>query len=158
MTWLSTSEPLRDYESGFTFVGVLLLVMALALFVSALFLAIPPSESTRQVQLTMLRADLLQGAIRKYKLQNANSAPASLSNLVISTGTPCTVDTNSTHSTYRSLQGWCGPYLDLPIASAPNEFQTDGWGVLFSYNGINLISCGPNRVCGDSDDLTFNNF
>ena len=143
---------------GFTFIGLILVITTLALITAALYLAIPPSESVRQSQATMVQASLIEAAIKKYKLGNAGLAPATLSNLVTTTGAPCTVVTNSSSSNYRNLVGWCGPYLDQPIASSPNAYQTDGWGVLFRYDGVTLKSCGPDRTCGNSDDLTFTNF
>jgi type II secretory pathway pseudopilin PulG len=158
MTSLSVSKhDLRD-QAGFSFVGIMLIVLAMGLFTSALFLAIPPSDSARNSQITLQRAANLEQALKKYKRENSNTAPVHLSDLLTTTGVACTVDTNPASSTYKNRKGWCGPYLDQPIASDVNGYQTDGWGVLFTYDGVNLKSCGPDRTCGNGDDLTFHDF
>ena len=143
-------------DQGFTFLGLILVVMIMAVFAAAFFIAIAPSDSTRDAQVTMQRADALRAGLRKFKLHNARTAPANLSKLIVTTGVACTVDTNTGSSTYKQLKGWCGPYLDQALSG--DGYQTDGWCVLFEYDGVTLKSCGPNRTCGNGDDVTYTDF
>jgi competence protein ComGC len=145
-------------QAGFSFVGMILIIFALSVFTSALFLAIPQSNSGRDSQTTFNRAIVLQAAIKKFKLQHAGALPATLNDLVSASGAPCTVDTTPSSSTYKQLLGWCGPYIDRPLNGAALVYQIDGWGVSFQYNGISLSSCGPDRICGNSDDIQFHDF
>ncbi len=145
-----------DDQDGFTLLSVLMIILAMGLFSAGLFVSIAPSIKAQQVSLTYQRADVLQAAIRKYKLHNPG-APTTLTDLVVATATPCTVDGNTASATYRSLRGWCGPYVDQTM-TVTNDYQTDGWGKPFTYNQVTIVSCGPNLACGDSDDISFNNF
>jgi type II secretory pathway pseudopilin PulG len=156
MTSLLTSSA-RKNQNGFTFVGLILIIISLSLFSAAIFFAIPPSASTRSVQITEESGATLVVALKKYKRDN-KQLPPSLAGLVTTSGTPCVIDTAPASSTYKQLSGWCGPYLDLAIASDPGGYQRDGWGVNFSYDGINLKSCGPDLTCGTADDIVFQGF
>src|ERR1700722_1523371 len=118
-------------QRGFGFIAMVFTLMGLAVLSAAIFLAFPPSESERGVRVTMQRADVLQAAIRKYKAQNATTAPNVLTDLVNTTGVPCAPDTSPSSSTYRSLKGWCGPYVDQMFTGTADEYLYDGWGLLF---------------------------
>lgn len=153
----NSSDKSPDISSmGFTLISVLLIILAMGAFSTALFVSIAPSIKAGQVSLTYQRADVLQAAIKVYKMHNP-SAPLTLGALVTPTATPCSVDINTASATYRKLRGWCGPYVDQTIA-AVSDFQIDGWGTIFQYNQVTIVSCGPNFVCGDGDDIIFNNF
>jgi type II secretory pathway pseudopilin PulG len=145
-------------SKGFTMVGLIAIILLLAAFTSAIYIVSGPSDLTRSVAVTMSRGHALELAIRHFKINFDGVVPVLLSNLVTTTGAPCAPDSNPNSSTYKQLKGWCGPYLDQPLASDANAYQTDGWGVNFSYNGVNLKSCGPDRTCGNADDLSFANF
>ena len=143
-------------ESGFSLMTMLIVVLAMGLFSFGLFVSMAPAIRTGQIELTYQRGQALEAALKKYKTNNP-AAPATLNNLTTSTGTPCTMDTNLASSTYRKYRGWCGPYIDQDITSV-NKYQFDGWGKVFQYNTTSLFSCGVNTICGDSDDISFNNF
>jgi len=50
--------------------------------------------------------------------------------------------------------GWRGPYIDASIS----DWNKDAWGSSFVYSSSarTLVSCGENKICGDSDDITVN--
>ena len=108
----------------------------------------------------MNKAAVLRAAINAYVLNHGGASgtnPPTLSSLVTTDGVACTTDNTAAHSTYLTLQGWCGPYIDQIFTQALNDYETDGWGTLFQYNNSTAVikSCGPNRTCGDSDDISF---
>lgn len=140
-------------EKGMTFFTVLFLTLFLGLSVSVALLSIESVQVTTQSHESLLKLTALSQAIAHYKKDNGGTAPTSLDDLVTPTGSACAIDTDSSSSTYRQFQGWCGPYVDQPIEQAPQLFKTDAWGEIIEYTGSALKSCGPNLVCGDGDDI-----
>ncbi len=135
--------------------GMLQVVMLLLMFSAGLGVSValldPGADSGAQ-ELTVRRADAIKEAVTKWKSNNSGN-PASLDALVIQGSQPaCAPDTNSSSGTFRQLRGWCGPYLARDISDL---FKMDGWGSAFVYNGTSLTSCGPNRTCGDADDVAY---
>jgi type II secretory pathway pseudopilin PulG len=145
-------------EKGFSFLTVLVVVLMLSMLTGSLFLLTGPAQSVGQSDVTFQRVDVLQSALRLYKVHHANTAPATLDALVTLTGAACTMNTTVGSPGYRKLQGWCGPYVNVVFTQDSNQFKTDGWGTLFQYDTVTLRSCGPDRTCGNADDLTFNSF
>jgi type II secretory pathway pseudopilin PulG len=145
-------------EAGMSLLTLVVVIMMFAGFTAATMLAIRPADNNRRMQETTQKADILIKAIKRYKDTNANTAPTSLSQLVTTTGIPCLLDDTVTSPHYQTVQGWCGPYVDQPItvsSSSSNDYQTDGWGTAFQYSGAILKSCGPDKICGTIDDITF---
>lgn len=129
---------------------MMLIILTAGLGVS-LALLDPAADSQNQAK-TAERVDAIKAAVAKWKANNSGS-PASLDALVIQGTQPaCAPDTNSSSATFRQLRGWCGPYMDRDVGDL---FKMDGWGSSFVYNGTNLTSCGPNRTCGDADDVVY---
>ena len=150
------TSPSRS-EGGFSLLVVVVIIFSLGAFAATVFLAIAPSQATRATDVTFQRADVLKAAIAKYK-DNNGAVPATLQNLVTTTGMACSVNTDTVSANYRKMVGWCGPYVDLPVANAAAEFRTDGWGTAFQLTATELRSCGPDKTCGNTDDLTFTGF
>ena len=143
----------KKSQSGFAlFLVLVLMVIASIASLSGSILQTPMKE-TRAMKATNDKRDVLLTAIARFKSDNGGSAPATLDELVTTTGTPCAADNNPLSATYRQLQGWCGPYVDRIFTGAPDEYKTDGWGVTFSYDGATLTSCGQDKTCGNGDDL-----
>jgi prepilin-type N-terminal cleavage/methylation domain-containing protein len=48
--------------------------------------------------------------------------------------------------------GWRGPYVTLTDA----DWNRDGWGTAIDYSAATrtIKSCGPNKTCGDADDIS----
>jgi type II secretory pathway pseudopilin PulG len=141
--------------------GILLLILATTavIFITAMLV---PTISNRQSRETVLKGKSLRLAITAYQASHGGSAgayPGNLSALVINDNNPkdCTPDNSTASATYMTLQGWCGPYLDQRIVENAEDYRTDGWATQFQYNPSTgaISSCGPNRTCGDADDLTF---
>jgi prepilin-type N-terminal cleavage/methylation domain-containing protein len=51
-------------------------------------------------------------------------------------------------------RGWRGPY----VTNTDPAWNQDAWGTVFQYNAGagTLRSCGPDRTCGNADDITIN--
>jgi SNF family Na+-dependent transporter len=148
-------------DAGMSLFTLVIIIFMFASFTAATMLAMRPANNGRQTQETLTKADILQAALKKYKATNAGTPPATLNQLVTTTGTACVLDENTVSSHYQTVQGWCGPYVDQPNNSstgASNDFQTDGWGTTFQYTGTLLTSCGPDKTCGTTDDIKFSNF
>jgi type II secretory pathway pseudopilin PulG len=148
-------------EAGFSLLSLVFLILVLSFAGIAITVVLLPSALTRQSRETVDRAAELRVGILAYAFSHGGiggtHAP-SLDALVTTDGVACAMDLVPTDTTYLTLQGWCGPYVDQSILQSLSNFKTDGWGTLFNYaSGTTVItSCGPNRTCGDSDDITFN--
>ena len=139
--------------------AILLLSVGTVLVLSVL----TPGNSTVQNRTTTEKGNNLREGISRYKANHIVLAtkPGNLDALItddaLAIGACAFQNNTGVPTTYLTLQGWCGPYVDLPFAEDPNSFKTDGWGTAFSYTTATdvLKSCGPNRACGDADDITF---
>lgn len=140
-------------QTGQSFLTFVALVAFLGIATSISYVAFSPIESTDNLAETRLKIEKLQQAIIIYRGDNGGSAPSGLADLMTSPGGGCSVDTNPSSSTYRQKQGWCGPYLDQVFRQKGIDYQTDGWGTVFLYNGSVIRSCGSNRICNDGDDI-----
>jgi type II secretory pathway pseudopilin PulG len=142
--------------SGFGLVSLMLVILVLSIAAITVMAWIAPSLATRQRLDTESRGKALRVGIDRYIADNGSS-PGSFDNL-LNPGTACGINT-AVNPPVRS--GWCGPYIEPLIANAVNDYgqdyKKDGWGVEFWYNstGNALKSCGPDRSCGNSDDLSF---
>ncbi|MGZ3711942.1 MAG: hypothetical protein ACXVBE_09300 [Bdellovibrionota bacterium] len=142
----------NDSESGLGLISVVFLLATLTLAVSVAVISVQPTNSADAAAKTMSKMDVIGAAIVRYRSYSGTN-PASVDALVTPPSPPtppCTADVNPASPTFRQLRGWCGPHLDVDIASS---YKSDGWGVALVYNGTNLRSCGPNRICGDGDDI-----
>jgi len=148
-------------ESGFGLLSLVFMILTLGIGAITIMTMINPSTLTRQNRDTTEKARVLRAAIQSYQFSHGGvggTNPMNLDALAATDGSgACTMDNDPTHVTYLFLQGWCGPYVDQVFAQNLNDFKTDGWGTVFSYNNVTAVitSCGPNSNCGDGDDLTF---
>lgn len=148
-------------SEGFGFLGLVLAILLASISSVTIVALVRTSESSRHVQSTVARAKTLREGISNYQRSHGGATtgtyPATLTALVVSDGVPCTLDNTPTNvNTYRTLQGWCGPYSDQAVAENADEYRTDGWGSFFTIAAGVLRSCGPDRTCGNGDDLVFN--
>ena len=141
-------------EEGFGFASLIILISFLALSSAMVFTMMTPITGNGSVDQTFQKMGVVQTAIAKYRLDHAGAPPNQLDDLVNAVAPPCTVDTNTSSSTYRKLQGWCGPYINQGFVQNPTDFKTDSWGTVLQYDKVNVKSCGPNKICGDADDLS----
>lgn len=145
-------SPLSN-QRGFSFLSVTVLLVFLSLSSSLVLTMLSPITASGSVEDTLKKMDKIKNAIAVYKSQHAGLPPNTLDELVVAQTPSCAPDTNSANSTYRTLQGWCGPYLDKSFTNS-SEFKQDAWGSILQYDKINLKSCGPSQVCGDGDDIS----
>jgi hypothetical protein len=152
---LHSSKTSRD---GFGMIAVMITILLVGLAAVGIIQLINPALMTRNGRLTVDRMELIKSAVAKYKVNHGGSTqPTSLDHLVTTDGgAACALDNSTTSATYKTLQGWCGPYIDVTFSENSTEFKTDAWGTVFSWTSGTgtLRSCGSNRTCGDSDDIT----
>ena len=144
MTLLSSSN------QGFSFLSVLFLLVILSATVTVGYMSLPPVQRENQSALTFKRMEEVRAAIIAYQQHHSGSSPATLNALVTATGPACSAITTPSDPNYKSLTGWCGPYL---IQNIGGTLFNDGWGTPLELSASTLTSCGPNRTCGDSDDV-----
>ena len=143
--------PFLSNQRGIGMLSVVFLLIALATTVGVSLVMLQPGIAGDAAARTSAQLATVGDAIKLYRA-DAGTNPANLDALVTApAGMSCTPDTNSASATFRQLRGWCGPYLDQEIS---DSYKRDGWGAVLQFNGTQLSSCGPNRTCGDGDDVS----
>jgi len=141
-------------RAGFSLISVMISLMALTVTTSLFLLNSTSQNSQQELLITTERIKNLAVAIADYK-ENNSIAPTNLDQLVTKSvaDADCDVDTDTASPTYRQMSGWCGPYLKITFAEDGESFKIDGWGTLFQHTSAYVRSCGPNKTCGDGDDI-----
>lgn len=150
MTLPLHSKKLSENGIGLIHVLFFLLLITLTLAVSVSLLE--PAQNASATSQTQEKLDQLKAAITRYR-GDSGSNPPNLDALVTQTGAACSADTNPSSSTFKKLKGWCGPYMRQEF-SGSISYKQDGWNSLLQYNGTTIVSCGENRNCGDTDDIS----
>lgn len=130
---------------------LVIMTVTAAVFITMMMI---PTAANRQVKETRTKGLALRAAIKIYQAQRAVN-PATLDVLVTpEAGQPCNMQNADINS---KLQGWCGPYLDRVFVENANDYKTDGWAQTFQYDSVGdvITSCGPDRVCGTGDEISF---
>jgi type II secretory pathway pseudopilin PulG len=152
ISWSLFKRPTTD-QRGFGLIWILLVISGLVIAASVALLSQQPGETANGATITWQRMDAIQKAVGNYKTNNGGTPPTLDALVTKPASAPvCAPDTNASSATFRQIRGWCGPYLDNPLPGS-DTFKRDGWKTLLQYNGTTLTSCGPNRVCGDGDDI-----
>lgn len=139
-------------QAGFGLLQTLMILLAFTALVLVSVSMMDPVTRPAAANATNVRLDALKAAAIAYRAHIGNFPP-DLDALVTATGAACAPDSNPSSPTFRSLRGWCGPYLDREFQGS-DQFKRDGWGALLQYNGNTIVSCGANRTCGDGDDIS----
>lgn len=155
ISW-SPSDGLKS-QAGFGLMQVMFILVGIAIAASVAVMNSAQEDSSAGGAITYARFDKIRAAASRYRA-DGNGTPPTLDALTTapSGAAACAPDTVPGSSTFRQLRGWCGPYLDRDPAGA-DQLKRDGWRTALQYNGLTgttLRSCGPNRVCGDTDDIT----
>jgi hypothetical protein len=154
---ISASPSEADARAGLGLVSLMLVILTLSIAAITVMAVIAPSLATRQRLDTESKGKALRLGIDRYS-SDTGSSPTGFDDLVSPGAVSCGVNTAS-NPPVRT--GWCGPYLEPLIVNAANDFgseyKKDGWGVEFWYDvtGNALKSCGPDRSCGNGDDIEF---
>lgn len=141
----------KTQPSGFTLIEILMVVLLVSI-VSAF--AIPQFIDFRKdakIAVTQDRLNSFRLAItgdartqRTGYISHMGAIPSNLTDLT----------TKGTKVDYDPISktGWNGPYVDSTVT----DWNLDAWGtaLVYSSSGRSIKSCGPNKTCGDSDDLT----
>lgn len=135
------------------FSGLAIITIMLAMSVGITFVNLGPDLLHQRNDQTLVSLEALKKAIELYRTHHGGVGPPTLANLVTLVAPPCAVDTNSASPTYRTIQGWCGPYVDVSVSQNPNGYMIDEWGTTITFTPTEVRSCGPNRSCGDADDI-----
>lgn len=128
--------------SGFTLLEILMAVTLVAIVSAVALPRFIDFRGDASSAVTMDRMASLRDGLKKFQA-NMAAAPAALANLT----------TQGTQPNYDPINkvGWNGPYVDGTVTG----WNLDGWGTAYQYNAgtRTLRSCGPNKTCGDADDL-----
>lgn len=153
MTSWSLSE-IPASEKGMGLLQVVFIMLALAIAASVAVMNTATLESSAGSKQTYARMDKIRAAVTAYRA-NGNGNPPNLDALLTAPNgaAACAPDTAPASNNFRQLRGWCGPYLERDAAGS-DMLKRDGWKTLLQYTGTSLRSCGPNRTCGDADDIT----
>ena len=147
--------------SAFTLIEILMVLTLLGIVSSIGITAYTNFSLDARIAVTNDRMAALKNAIvgdprffaeGKYTKQGYEShclgLPSTLTDLVTMPGAgTCSVvyDPFPKH-------GWRGPY----VSNTNSNWSLDGWGTTIQYNSATrtLLSCGPNLICGNGDDIS----
>lgn len=159
-TLMTSRSPtnLLSSDEGIGFIGLLFIILISSLGTVMVVMVMTSSRSTEQSVNTQKKVDALLVGIRRYLANHDGTTyPPTLDSLVTTDGSTCAPEQSPADPMYLTLQNWCGPYVDIQFAEASTDYKTDGWGTTFTYNsGTGAVtSCGPDRTCGNADDITY---
>ena len=141
-------------EKGLGLLQVMFIMAGLTIAASVVMMSSVPQESSGGAPETYRRMDALKAATELYRAHGNGTPPSIDALLAPPTGAAsCAPDNSPASPTFRQLRGWCGPYLEREAAGS-DMLKRDGWRTLLQLSGTTLRSCGPNRACGDGDDIT----
>ncbi len=128
--------------SGFSLLEILMAVALVAIISAVALPQFVDFRTDAHASVTKERMASLRDGIQKFSTHMA-AAPSALSNLT----------TKGSQPNYDPINkiGWNGPYVDGTVSG----WDQDGWGTAYQYSTASrtLKSCGPNKTCGDTDDL-----
>lgn len=144
-------------QSGFTIVELLMVILIVGILSGVMLPQFIDFRSDAKISVTKEKLNAfklaLDGDSRQVVngqavspgfLKHLGAAPTSLNDLVAQ-GTQANYDP-------FSKKGWNGPYLD----SSDSNWNKDAWGTALVYSAANktITSCGPNKTCGNADDIS----
>ena len=141
-------------NEGFSLIALLSTILIIGITSSIYISTTKSQRQDRQDLLSLEKLSMLKAAFNEYhgnngvfpdNINDLFTKPIGLAN--------CAADLTETSPTYRKLQGWCGPYLQIDIAQNSNYYNLDGWGTSFEIDSTYIRSCGFDKTCGNSDDI-----
>jgi len=145
-------------EAGISFMTLIFVMVFSAWSVAAVITVVDPGLRTGSEDLTQRRFKTIQTAVSNYR-SHVGAWPVNLDGLVSDTASAgaCTMDVSPASPTFRSLLGWCGPYVEQIFSGDSTSFKRDGYGttIVYSSGAHTLTSYGRDRAAGGGDDVTF---
>lgn len=142
---------------GFTIIEILMVILLIGILSAAVFPNFLSFNTEARIATTRQKMTEIKTAIvgdsrmvanGKYVSSgyraNMGANPAALNDLLIQGAQPA-------YDPYNQ-RGWRGPY----ISNTEPNWNQDAWGTAFQYNAVagTLRSCGPDRTCGNADDIS----
>jgi prepilin-type N-terminal cleavage/methylation domain-containing protein len=151
-------------EQGFTLIEVLLTLLLIGILVAVAVPQFSDYGNDAKNAVTKNRMNSLKAAISGDARFVSSGQLTSIGFEATCVGLPTTLTdliTQPTSGTCAATydpfaqRGWRGPY----VSSTDTTWNLDGWGNAIQYFSSGppartLRSCGPDGVCGDSDDIT----
>ncbi|HDL10186.1 MAG TPA: LamG domain-containing protein [Candidatus Omnitrophica bacterium] len=162
MPWVKNSD-----KSGFTVVSAVIIVAVLSLALWATSVLVDIILKSSMVESTEEEMGTIASALRDFFrdcdqfVKDTNDATVDLLDLEGKNGEPAqgSPDVSRFYSpaSYRQSK-WDGPYIQDKYND--NGYTKDAWNTAYRYDytagstSCTLRSCGPDRTCGNSDDIT----
>ena len=162
MPWVKNSD-----KSGFTIVSAVIIVAVFSLAIWATSVLVDIILKSSMVESTEEEMGTIASALRDFFrdcdqfVKDTNNATVDLLDLEGKNGDPAQgspdVSRFYTPASYRQSK-WDGPYIQDKYND--NGYTKDAWNTAYRYDytagstSCTLRSCGPDRTCGNSDDIT----
>ena len=144
-------------DQGFGSLGLIIAILFLGIGTALVLTTLSPGVATARLAETIKKGETLKISVERYRAHRAAN-PSNLDELLLlGVQPPCSLDNVALSPTYLSLTGWCGPYVARIFSEDPDDWKSDGWGSTFQFlSGTGVLrSCGPDRTCGNGDDLAY---
>ena len=152
----------NSFRSGFTFVSAVIIVAVLSLSIWAGLILTDIILKSSMIEDTREEMETISEGLREFYrdcdqfVKDTNDVTVDFADLEIRPSTTRFEGSASLQS-YRRSQ-WNGPYIQDKYDD--NGYTRDAWNTAYRYNytagstSCTLRSCGPDRTCGNSDDIT----
>ncbi|HDM08713.1 MAG TPA: hypothetical protein ENF97_01140, partial [Candidatus Omnitrophica bacterium] len=152
----------NSFRSGFTFVSAVIIVAVLSLSIWAGLILTDIILKSSMIEDTREEMETISEGLREFYrdcdqfVKDTNNVTVDFADLEIRPSTTRFEGSASLQS-YRRSQ-WNGPYIQDKYDD--NGYTRDAWNTAYRYNytagstSCTLRSCGPDRTCGNSDDIT----
>ena len=125
------------HTHGFTLIEIAIVIVTLAILATAAMLRMQETVQTAQYESTKTELDHLAVAIAGDPGLYTAGAGANFGYVGDVGALPVTLDYLVQNPGGWST--WRGPYIE---AGSNDEFKKDAWGVIYTYNGTNIVSTG----------------
>jgi len=146
-------------QDGFTLMEVVVVIIILGIIAGIAMRSLDKSLDTAKVESTKAEMEQLLFAVSGNPDLYSNGIRSDFGYVGDVGAIPPDLDALASNPGYGT---WNGPYISAEFAEASSEFKRDGWGDLYSYDGLTISSDGggggtlTRRICNSSSELLLN--